>query len=292
MHVCTCRYNRFTLTVRSLVNVQSLPQSFVSNLPKTKHAACSVVTSSQSFKKFVCCRSCHAIYHWEECIMQNEDCQKESKLCTFKEFPNHPQSQHRNQCGHALMKTVKSSQEQLKLYPQLIYCYCSVIESLSGMIRKTDFIEKCERWRERMTTDGKYYDVYEGKFWKDFMTVNDVPFLSAPYNFAFQLNVDWFQPFKHTQHSEGAIYLSNLNLPREERFLKKNVIVVGIIPGPKEPALHMNSFLQPLVDELKELWEGVIVSIPNMISTVIRAALICVACDIPAARKVCCFLGH
>ena len=136
--------------------VPSLPQSFVSNLPKTKRAACSVVTSSQSLKKFVCCPSCHAIYHCEECSVQNEDGQKESKLCTFKVFPNHPQSQHRNQCGHALMKTVKSSQGQLKIYPQLIYCYCSVIESLRGMIRKTDFIEKCEHWRERMTTDGKY----------------------------------------------------------------------------------------------------------------------------------------
>ena len=120
-------------------------------------------------------------------------------------------------------------------------------------------------------------DVYDGKVWKDFMTVNDVPFLCAPYNFAFQLNVDWFQPFKHTQHSEGAIYLSILNLPLEERFLKEKVILVGIIPGPKEPALHMNSFLQPLVDELKELWEGVIVSIPNKISTIILAELICVA---------------
>ena len=283
----------FAMFFATLVeHVPSLPQSFVSNLPKTKRAACSVVISSQSLKKFVCCASCHAIYHWEECIVQNEDGQKESKLCTFKEFPDHPQSQHRNQCGHALMKAVKSSQGQLKLYPQLIYCYCSVIESLRGMIRKTDFIEKCEHWRERMTTDGKYYDVYDGKVWKDFMTVNDVPFLSAPYNFAFQLNVDWFQPFKHTQHSEGAIYLSILNLPREERFLKENVILVGIIPGPKEPAIDMNSFLQPLVDELKELWEGVIVSIPNKISTIIRAALICVACDIPAARKVCVFLGH
>ena len=123
------------------------------------------------------------------------------------------------------------------------------------------------------------------------MTVDDVPFLSAPFNFALQLNVDWFQPFKHTQHSEGAIYLSILNLPREERFLKENILA-GVIPGPKEPSLHMNSFLQPLADELKQLWEGVYMNIPNKMSTIIRAALICVACDIPAARKVCGFVGH
>ncbi len=68
----------------------------------------------------------------------------------------------------------------------------------------------------------------------------------------FQLcfSVDWFQPFDHTQHSEGVIYLSVLNLPQHERFLKENVILVGVVPGPKEPELHMNTFLQPLVDDL------------------------------------------
>ena len=58
-------------------------------------------------------------------------------------------------------------------------------------------------------------------------------------NFAFQMNVDWFNPFIHTLHSEGAIYLSILNLPHQERFLQENV---GVIPGPKEPPLHINSF--------------------------------------------------
>lgn len=191
------------------------------------------------------------------------------------------------------MKKVKSSKGKISLYPRLIYCYCSVIESLKCMIGgKTDFISKCEQWRERETPEGMYQDVYDGKMWKYFMNVDGVPFLSAPYNFALQLNVDWFQPFQHTQHSEGAIYLSILNLPREERYLKENIILVGIIPGPKEPSLHINSFLQPLVNELKLLWEGVCVNIPNKVTIIIRAALICVACDIPAARKVCGFLGH
>ena len=35
------------------------------------------------------------------------------------------------------------------------------------MMQKTDFIDKCEHWRERITTEGKYYDVYDGKVWHD-----------------------------------------------------------------------------------------------------------------------------
>lgn len=63
----------------------------------------------------------------------------------------------------------------------------------------------------------------------------------------FTLNVDWFQ---RTTHSTGVMYLAIQNLPRKERYLCENVIVVGVIPGPKEPKKTMNSFLQPLVDEL------------------------------------------
>ena len=85
-------------------HVPALPQTFVSNLPKTKYAACSVLTSSQSFTKFVCCPSCHSIYQWDICTVHTEVGQRESKLCSFQEFPNHPQPRHRNQCGQPLMK--------------------------------------------------------------------------------------------------------------------------------------------------------------------------------------------
>ena len=30
---------------------------------------------------------------------------------------------------------------------------------------------------------------------------DSVPFMFVANNFALQLNVDWFQPFEHTQHS-------------------------------------------------------------------------------------------
>ena len=47
------------------------------------------------------------------------------------------------------------------------------------------------------------------------------------------------------------------NLLRTHRFLNENTILVGIIPGPKEPHFTINTFLEPLVEELLQLWEGV-----------------------------------
>ena len=82
------------------------------------------------------------------------------------------------------------------------------------------------------------------------------------------------------------------NLPRNERFLSDNTILIGVIPGPKEPKMTINSFLQPLVKDLKCLWNGIVMKNANGASVLVRAALTCVACDIPAARKVCSFVGH
>ena len=82
-----------------------------------------------------------------------------------------------------------------------------------------------------------------------------------------------------------------LNLPRSIRYKFENVVVVGVIPGPKEPALTLNSYLGPLVQELNELWHGTHVQV-NGESLFIKAALAFIACDIPASRKVSGFLGH
>ena len=273
--------------------VPSFPESIITNLPKSKKDALFVNAGyHKRFIKYVCCPSCHNIYEWSDCVVQNSNGEVDSALCYFQPFPNHPQKQHQQQCGQRLMKKIKSVRGNSSFHPHLIYCYKSVIESLQELMLRTGFVEKCELWRQRNVSPGTYSDVYDGKVWKDFMYVNRQSFLASPFNYAFHLNVDWFQPFQHTQHSEGAIYLSVLNLPRQERFLKENIILVGVIPGPKEPAYHINSFLKPLVNDLLKMWDGVYLKTANNITTLVRAALICVGCDIPAARKTCGFLGH
>ena len=45
------------------------------------------------------------------------------------------------------------------------------------------------------------------------------------------------------------------NSPREERYTIENIILLAIIPRPREPKLTANSLLGPLVEELKDLKE-------------------------------------
>lgn len=116
-----------------------------------------------------------------------------------------------------------------------------------------------------------------------------VPFLSLPHNFAFTVNLDWFQPFKHSTYSIGAIYLTVMNLPRNVRNKQENVLLVGLLPGPSEPS-NINSYLEPLVNELNELWQGKELNVSG--TRLVRCALLCASCDLPAGRKLCGFLSY
>jgi len=66
-------------------------------------------------------------------------------------------------------------------------------------------------------------------------------------------------------------------------------LLVGIIPGPSEPnADQIQNYLEPLVDELQQLWQGQLFFTKNFpVGKMVRCALVLIACDVPAARKVC-----
>lgn len=155
------------------------------------------------------------------------------------------------------------------------------------------FIQQCESTRTRFAdTEMGMSDVFDGAIWKDFITIDGAPFLSECNNYGLLLNIDWLQPFKHITYSVGVIYIVILNLPRCIRFKQENVILCGIIPGPREPSLTINTYLAPLVSDLLDLWKGVKLKQPGTENTAtFRCALLGVACDLPAARKVCGFLS-
>lgn len=203
----------------------------------------------------------------------------------------------RNPCGTTLLKEVTLKDGTKRLYPHKVYCYKSIIATLKEFVKRGGFTESCELWRNReiRSVHQIMCDVFEGRVWRDSQTYSGSPFLSAPRNYAFVLNVDWMQPFDHTQYSIGVLYLALMNLPRSERFKRQNIFLVGVIPGPNEPKLNINSYLSPLVDELLILWEDGVklrYSGSPLFPECFKVALLCVACDMPASRKVCGFTGH
>lgn len=172
------------------------------------------------------------VYLLTETYELRRDGTKVCKTCGHIPFYNHPQQRSalRKKCRSALLRKAKYSSGEEYVNPVRSYCYKSVVQSLEGLVKRPGFEEKCEEWRKRKIPEGVLGDVYDGQ---DYQYVNGEPFSAEPNNLALMLNVDWFQPFKYAPYSVGAIYLVILNLPHEDHFKEENMILVGLIPGPK-----------------------------------------------------------
>ena len=249
-----------------------LPRSIYQFKRSKLHPECEV------FDNYCVCNKCNSLYSPSEC--------ETIKKCSYKQHHN------ARRCGEALFKEIVSANGSKRQHPHKIYCISRLSSSLQNLILKPGFIEKCESTRNAFS-NSRLSDVYDGEIWRHFQVIDQQPFLSAPNNYGLLLNIDWLQPFDHTQYSVGVIFLVVLNLPRSIRFKRENVILYGVIPGPSEPSLHINSFLSPLVSDLLDLWQGIQFRIPNSTSKMtFRCALLGVACDLPAAKKTCGFLSH
>lgn len=234
------------------------------------------------FKKMAVCTKCDSIYHQSDCVEKIGSISK-SKQCTYRAHSNS------RECNNVLLKTIELSSHRVILRPLKVYCYHNLITTLQELLHNSSFVENLDHWHTTQRHDDKLCDIYDGRIWKELMHFNGNSFLANPFTLALAINIDWFQPYKLTEASVGAIYLTVMNLPYNLRFKSEYLILLGIIPGPKEPKRDINSFLRPLVGELL----GVRMTVhgrANMQN--VRCALICVACDMPASRKTCGFLGH
>ena len=251
---------------------------------------------TEEHTEYVVCPKCNSLYSYNDCLEVRANGQQWSKCCEFVEFPNHRYQQYRSACGELLLKKSQLLGGNVKLIARKTYPYNSIKRSLSSLLSTPGFVDECEKWRKRAldVSPGIMGDVYDGRIWKQFSGDEHKRFLQYPGNFLLLMNMDFFQPFTHTTYSVGVIYCVIMNLPRELRYKVENMIVVSIIPGPHEPKLNINSFLNPLVEELQDLYNGVVLPCSTGIlkERHVKACIACLAADIPASRKICGFLGH
>lgn len=210
--------------------------SFAVLFPKSVHLLHKQLgLDKDRFIKYVVCPRCHTLYNFDDCY-ELVCGRKVTKKCTFLHF-------RRTKCGEPLLKDVSLKSGETKLYPHKVYCYNSIIDSLRQFLQRPGFVNKCELWRSRDIPSGLLADIFDGHIWKEWQYVGEKPYLAAPRNYAFMLNVYCFQPFKHSVYSVGVLYMVLMNLPRAERFKPETVFLVGVIPGPHEPKHNINSYL-------------------------------------------------
>ena len=269
LHALLLLLGKFSDTILAIA--EAIPLSFYNYMNS------SFRQNIDSFKKYNVCKKCESLYTQEECVQLG--------CCSYKALSRS------QRCGEPLLRRIVSAGGHSKLYPHKIFCISTLISGLQSLILRHGFIQQCESTRTSVT--GEYSDVFDGDMWKQFQEIDGQAFLSNQNNYGLLLNIDWLEPFEHVTYAVGVIFLVVLNLPRSIRFKRENVILYGIIPGPKEPSLTINTYLSPMISELLDLWTGIELSVlGSSVKQKFRCALLGVSCDLPAARKTCGFLSH
>ena len=163
------------------------------------------------------------------------------------------------------------------------------------MISRSGFEEKMDKAWKKGYTPGEMNDIFDGEVLQDFKGPDGQHFSVGGHEgrYVFSLCVNYFNPLGNKQagkkKSVGLISMVCLNLPPELQYKPENMFLFGVVPGPHEPPLDcLNHYLSYLIDELLEFWHtGICYSHTNTFyfGRVVHCALICLVCDLPAARK-------
>ncbi|KAG7542393.1 Transposase-associated domain [Arabidopsis thaliana x Arabidopsis arenosa] len=115
---------------------------------------------------------------------------------------------------------------------------------------------KYMRWHaDSENKDGKLRHPRDGKAWKSFD--GQFPeFASDPRNVRLGLATDGFNPFgsMNTNYSVWPVLLFPYNFPPWMSMKQTSIILSMIIPGKHMPGNDIDIYLQPLIQELRELW--------------------------------------
>ena len=97
----------------------------------------------------------------------------------------------------------------------------------------------------------------DGKAWKHFDRKNP-SFAAEARNLRLAIATDGFNPFGKISitYIMWPVLVKHLSLPPWECVDESNYFMSLLIPGPTSPGKDFDLFLEPLIEELLELWGG------------------------------------
>ncbi|KAH7849317.1 hypothetical protein Vadar_016185 [Vaccinium darrowii] len=175
--------------------------------------------------------------------------------------------------GHVKQKAAK----QMRYFP--------LKPTLQRWFMSTEISEQMRWHADGRTNDGVSRHPADSPAWKDF-DQRHKSFSNESQNVRLGLASDGFNPFgsAHIAHSTWPVVLIPYNLPPWMCMKQPFFILSVLIDGPKGPGDKIDVYLQPLIEELLELWnEGV----PTFDASTnqmfqLRAALLWTINDFPA----------
>ena len=162
-------------------------------------------------------------------------------------------------CGESRWQpTISGHHEEAtnKRAPRKILRYFPVIPRLQRLYMNSTTSEYMRWHKEGLVQDNKMRHPADSKAWKHVDNIYK-DFASNPRNIRLGLASDGFNPFGmvNVAYTIWPVILIPYNLPPWLCLKQPFWMLSMLIPGKNSPGNNIDVYLQPLIDELKDLWE-------------------------------------
>ncbi|GKC60371.1 putative transposase-associated domain-containing protein, partial [Tanacetum coccineum] len=153
-------------------------------------------------------------------------------------------------CGHSRYK--KGGRNNV---PNLVLTYFPIAPRLQRMYMSKKMSKEMTWHYDHKTDSNKMVHPSDGKAWKHFDSTHST-FSKEIRNVRLGLCTDGFNPNNSNSnpYSLWPVFLTIYNLPPWMSLKDAHVKLSLVIPGRKNPGQNLDVFLQPLIKELKTLW--------------------------------------
>jgi Transposase family tnp2 len=178
-----------------------------------------------------------------------------------------------------------------KLVPQKILRYLPITPRLQRMYMTRTTAERM-RWHKEGLREKPGIIVHssDAEAWKTF-DLKHPDFAYEVRNVRLGLTTDGFMPYNSsaTPYSCWAVFVFPYNLPPIFLMKEDSMFLALIIPGLKHPGRDIDVVLQPLIDELKELWiiRKMTYNVSRKEYYLMRAYIVWTVSDYPAFEMLC-----
>ena len=156
-------------------------------------------------------------------------------------------------------ETSRWKDPERKRIPQKVLRHFPMVPRLQRMFVSKEAAEETQ-WHKlkRQPQEKEMSHPADGEAWQDFD--RQYPdFVEDARNIRLGLATDGFNPFgnMNTKYSMWPVIVVPCNLPPWACMEESNFLMTLLIPGPSAPSKDFDVFLDPLVEDLLQLWKGV-----------------------------------
>jgi len=162
-------------------------------------------------------------------------------------------------CSESRWERDKHTGEEKKGVPCKVLRYFPIKERFKRMFRSKRLAEDLCWHFNNATEDGSMRHPMDSLTW---VQANDKwpEFAAEARNLRLGLSTDGMNPFsiQNTKYSTWPVLLVNYNMAPTQCMKAENIMLTMLIPGPTTPSNNIDVYLQPLIEDLKDLWtEGI-----------------------------------